>query len=104
MKLKLQINRRYYVWGKHCLLLKSQRHLLELKNPEEIGERYKECKFDYLSIILEPEYKEKSDSLKQVQAFILKSSSRQFLIKGFSQKMPHKYTNDLHINGIGLVL
>ncbi|PFH80328.1 hypothetical protein COJ52_31125 [Bacillus cereus] len=102
--MKLQINRRYYLWGKHYLLLKSQRYLLELKHPEEMDERYKECKFDYLSIILEPEYKEKSDSFKQVQAFILKSSSRQFLIKGFSQKMPHKYTNDLHINGIELVL
>ncbi|MEH7450098.1 DNA topoisomerase [Bacillus toyonensis] len=45
-------------------------HLLELKHPEEMDERYKEFKFDHLPIILEPEYKEKSDSLEQIQILV----------------------------------
>ncbi|MED1270848.1 toprim domain-containing protein, partial [Bacillus mycoides] len=45
-------------------------HLLELKHPEEMDERYKEFKFDYLPIILEPEYKAKSDSLEQIQILV----------------------------------
>ncbi|PEM13106.1 DNA topoisomerase I [Bacillus toyonensis] len=45
-------------------------HLLELKHPEEMDERYKEFKFDYLPIILEPEYKTKSDSLEQIQILV----------------------------------
>ncbi|PHC48718.1 DNA topoisomerase I [Bacillus toyonensis] len=45
-------------------------HLLELKHPEEMDERYKEFKFDHLPIILEPEYKAKSDSLEQIQILV----------------------------------
>lgn len=45
-------------------------HLLELKHPEEMDEKYKEFKFDHLPIILEPEYKEKSDSLEQIQILV----------------------------------
>lgn len=45
-------------------------HLLELKHPEEMDERYKEFKFDHLPIILEPENKAKSDSLEQIQILV----------------------------------
>ncbi|PEX84921.1 DNA topoisomerase I, partial [Bacillus cereus] len=45
-------------------------HLLELKYPEEMDERYKEFKFDHLPIILEPEYKAKSDSLEQIEILV----------------------------------
>ncbi|PGW24650.1 DNA topoisomerase I, partial [Bacillus cereus] len=45
-------------------------HLLELKHPEEMDERYKEFKFDHLPIILEPTYKEKSDCLEQIQILV----------------------------------
>ncbi|PGD12238.1 type IA DNA topoisomerase [Bacillus toyonensis] len=45
-------------------------HLLEQKYPEEMDEKYKEFNFDHLPIILEPTYKEKSDSLEQIQILV----------------------------------
>ncbi|PEI89834.1 DNA topoisomerase I [Bacillus pseudomycoides] len=45
-------------------------HLLELKHPEEMDERYKEFQFEHLPIILEPEYKVKSDSVEQIQTLV----------------------------------
>ncbi|PEZ02508.1 DNA topoisomerase I [Bacillus sp. AFS018417] len=45
-------------------------HLLELKHPEEMDERYKEFKFEHLPIILEPEYKAKPEIIEQITTLV----------------------------------
>ncbi|MBG9535931.1 hypothetical protein, partial [Bacillus thuringiensis] len=45
-------------------------HLLELKHPEEIDEKYKEFKFEHLPILVEPEYKVKPDYVEQINILV----------------------------------
>ncbi|MED3325584.1 DNA topoisomerase [Bacillus thuringiensis] len=45
-------------------------HLLELKHPEEIDEKYKEFKFEHLPILVEPEYKGKPDYTEQINTLV----------------------------------
>lgn len=45
-------------------------HLLELKYPEEVNEKYKEFSFEHLPIIFKPEYKKKPESEEQINMLV----------------------------------